>query len=56
MADKRFKKCVLTTPYNKAVFQFAVRRAQTFAASVGQAMFWMQAVDKPPSWFAGTFW
>ena len=54
LAEEKFKKCVLITPFNKAVFQFSIHRAQTFAAAMGQQLFWMQAVDKPPAWFAGT--
>ena len=54
LAQERFKRCVLITPFNKAVFQFSIHRAQTFAAAAGEQLLWMQAVDKPPSWFAGT--
>ena len=54
LAEERFKRCVLITPFNKAVFQFSIHRAQTFAAAAGEQLFWMQAVDRPPAWFAGT--
>ena len=54
MAEPRFRNCVLITPFNKAVFQFSIHRAQTFALSMGEPLFWMQAVDKPPAWFAST--
>ena len=53
MADQRFKDCMLITPFNKAVFQFSIHRAQTFAQFTGEPLFWIQAVDKPPAWFAG---
>ena len=52
LASAEFKRCVLITPFNKAVFQFSIHRAQTFAAAAGEQLFWMQAVDKPPTWFA----
>ena len=52
LADPAFKKCVLITPFNKAVFQFAVHRAQRFAAQSGHQLFWMQAVDSPSASFA----
>ena len=55
LADPKFKSCVLITPFNKAVFQYSIHRAQTFALSAGEPLFWMQAVDKPPSWFAGVY-
>ena len=55
MADPRFKDCVLITPFNKAVFQFSIHRAQTWARSMGQPLFWMQAIDKPPSGFADDY-
>ena len=54
LASEKFKRCMLITPFNKAVFQFSIHRAQTFAAAAKQQLFWMQAVDKPPAWFAGT--
>ena len=44
---------MLITPFNKAVFQFSVHRAQNFAAANGQQLFWMQSIDNPPAWFAG---
>ena len=55
LAEARFKSCVLITPFNKAVFQFAIHRAQNFAAASGKQLFWMQALDNPPAWFAGDF-
>ena len=55
IAEARFQRCILITSFNKAVFQFSIHRAQTFAASIGASLFWMQAVDKPPAWFASTF-
>ena len=55
LAAPKFANCVLVTPFNKTVFQFAIHRAQTFATSKGEPLFWMQAVDKPPSWFADTY-
>ena len=55
LAAPRFQGCILVTPFNKAVFQFAIHRAQTFAASTQQPLFWMQAVDKPPAHFAGLY-
>ena len=54
LTDARFKYCMLITPFNKAVFQFAIHRAQSFATATQQQLFWMQAIDNPPSWFAGT--
>ena len=54
LADAKFKTCMLITTYNQAVFQFAIHRAQNFAAATEQQLFWMQAIDNPPSWFAGT--
>ena len=54
LAEPKFKNCVLITPFNKAVFQFAIHRAQSFAAANGQQLFWMQAIDSPPAWFAGS--
>ena len=54
LADARFKYCMLMTPFNKAVFQFVIHRAQSFATATQQQLFWMQAIDNPPSWFAGT--
>ena len=54
LADDRFKKCVLITPFNKAVLQRSIHRARTSASAKREQLFWMQAVDKPPAWFAGT--
>jgi len=54
LAAPAFANCVLVTPFNKAVFQFAIHRAQNFAAATGQQLFWMQAIDNPPAWFAGS--
>ena len=51
LADPRFSNCVLVTPFNKAVFQFAIHRAQNYAAAKQQQLFWMQAIDNPPNWF-----
>ena len=53
LAQPEFKNCVLITPFNKAVFQFAIHRAQSFADANGHQLFWMQAIDSPPAWFAG---
>ena len=55
LAAPKFRNCILVTPFNKAVFQFAIHRAQTFAASRVEPLFWMQAADKPPAWYAGTY-
>ena len=55
LADPRFKRCMLVTPFNKAVFQFATHRAETFAAEEGQQLFYMQAIDTPPANFADTY-
>ena len=48
LSDARFSKCVLITPYHRAVFQFSAHRAQSFARAQGHQLFWMQAVDNPP--------
>ena len=39
LAAPKFRNCILVTPFNKAVFQFAIHRAQTFAASRGEPLF-----------------
>ena len=49
LAAPRFQGCILVTPFGKAFFQFAIHRAHTFAASMQQPLFWMQAVGKPPA-------
>ena len=54
IAGPQFKTCVLITPFNKAVFQFSVHRALSFATSSGFQVFWMQAVDHPPAWYPGS--
>ena len=41
LARPEFKNCVLITPFNKAVFQFAIHRAQNFAAASGRQLSWM---------------
>ena len=52
LADPHIKNCVLITPFHKAVFQFAIHRAQNFAIDNGHQLFWMQAIDNPPAWFS----
>ena len=50
-----FSDSIYITPFNKAVFYYATKRAQKFAHAKQHQLFWIQATDTPPSWFASGF-
>ena len=50
-----FSDSVYITPFNKAVFFYAARRARKLAEATKQQLFWVQATDTPPAWFAGGY-
>jgi len=50
--ELKFQSCILITPFNRSVFHFALQRALNLAASMRMPLFWMQAVDTPPSWYS----
>ena len=53
--DDKFKTCILITPFNRSVFHFGLQRALNLAASMSAPLFWMQAIDTPPSWYSNGF-
>ena len=53
--EARFANSILITPFNKAVFYYATKRAQIFAEAQKQQLFWVQATDTPPAWFASGY-
>ena len=55
LADARFHDAILITPYNIAVFHFALERALNFAKSRRAASFWIQATDAPPNGYASDY-
>ncbi len=50
-----FADSVYITPFNKAVFVYATKRARKFAEAARRQLFWVQATDTPPAWFASGY-
>ena len=50
-----FADSVYITPFNKAVFFYGTRRARKFAEENKHQLFWVQATDTPPAWFASGY-